>query len=483
MRAKTIPGLIAGALLLAGCSGGAAGGGAAGGGAADGGGSDPAVGNYTAITVKDPQQSAAFLAVDDLDGDGMAEIILSTLVEQTPPGPPNPLSRGALRIFRSAGGIEGPWEEEVLIGVNDLDGEPFINTPQVMDIDGDGAKDILVQTGFLTTLGGSQTWLVGPDFSERRQFAPETSRYMTGYFWHEAAQVDLDGDGLLDIVTTSAQTQDLIGNPTNPLGSPDGNEKLRVEWHRHLGAGEFAYHPIAEDLGGVFIKVHDVDADGDPDILLTQFFGPPAVPSVVWMKMRERPAPGNDYAGVWETHTIDQSIGLGYHMELVDLDHDGQIELIVDNHNHQEDPRLLDENGEQIMPGVYRFEIPADPRVSPWPKAVISETFRVTLAGSPQSQGTPGIFSVGDIDGDGLLDLAVPSDGSDKLYALRQRPDGRFIEELIVDGEKMIAMAVIADIDGDGANEIVAAKHNSVDGGTSLPPGWLKIFRYLPDAR
>lgn len=439
-------------------------------------------GSYAAHTVKDPQQSAAFLAVDDLEGDGQAEIILSTLIEQSPPGPPSPLSRGALRVFRSAHGPAGPWDEQVLISTTDIDGHPFINTPQVMDIDEDGIKDILVQTGFLTTLGGAQFWLEGPDFMARHNFAPETTRYMTGYFWHEAAQVDLDGDGRLDIVTTSAQTQDLVNNPTNPTGSPDGNEKLRVEWHRHLGGGEFDYRIIDEGVGGVFIKSHDVDRDGDPDILLTQFFGPLAEPSVLWLEMVERPAPGNEYTGVWERHTIDSTIGLGFHMEIADIDHDGAEELIVDSHNHQDDPRMVDESGEVILPGIYWFEFPDDPRaVEQWPKTTVSQTFRVTLAGSPQSQGTPGIFDVGDVDGNGRLDLVVPSDGSDTLYVFRQRADGSFLEEQVVTGEKMIAMAVAADLDGDGRDEIIAAKHNSNDGGYTLPPGWLKIFEFVAD--
>jgi hypothetical protein len=438
---------------------------------------------YEKITVKDPQQSAAFLAVDDLDGDGIKEIVLSTLIEQSPPGPPSALSRGALRIFRTAGGVEGPWTEQVVIATTSLPGFPFINTPQVLDIDGDGVKDLLVQTGFLTTLGGAHFWLKGPDYETPNYFSLQTSPITSdNYFWHESAQTDLDGDGLLDIVTTSAKTQDLINNPGNPLGSPGPMTKLKVEWYRNLGNGEFAYHLIAPDLGGVFLKLHDVDGDGDQDILLTHFFGPPALrDSLVWMEQTARPDPSNNYAGSWVTHRIDNSIGLGYHMELADLNGDGRIDLIVDSHNHQDNPALVDENGKQIPLGIYWFEIPDDPRNSTqWVKHVISENFAVSLAGSPTSQGVPGIFSVGDIDGDGRLDLAVPGDGNDKLYAFRQQADGSFIEDIIEDGEKMIAMAVIADIDGDGRNEIVAAKHNSNDGGTSLPPGFLRIYRYRP---
>ena len=443
----------------------------------------PVAGHYEAFTVKDPQQSAAFLAVDDLDGDGVKEIVLSTLIEQTPPGPPTALSRGALRIFSTETKPEGPWSERVVIATTDLDGYPFINTPQVFDVDGDGHKDLLVQTGFLTTFGGAQFWIKGPEFTQRSNFASETTKGMTGYFWHEAQQADLDGDGLLDIITTSAQTQDIVNNPTNPTGSPSAATKLKVEWHRHLGNGVFEYHLIAEDAGGVFIKLHDVDADGDQDILLTQFFGVPALrESLIWLEQTARPAADNGYQGVWARHVIDNTIGLGYHMELADINGDGRTDLVVGNHNHQDNTALVDADGRRIPIGLYWFTIPGNPREGKaWTKHVISENFRVTLAGSPTSQGVPGIFGVGDIDGDGRLDLAVPGDGNDKLYAFRQRADGRFAEELIADGEKMFGMAMVADIDGDGRNEIVAAKHNSNDGGATLPPGFLKVYRFQRD--
>ena len=229
-------------------------------------------GEYIEFTVKDPQQSAAFMAVEDLNNDGVKEIVLSTLLEVTPPGPPGALSRGALRVFSTQQGLDGPWDEQVVVEPSLLDGYPFINTPQVMDINEDGVKDILVQTGFLSTFGGTQFWLEGPEFTQRHYFSDETRWSASNFFWHESAQLDLDGDGLLDIVTTSAQTQDLL---SNPMGSPDGNELLKVEWYRQLENGEFEYHKLLDDVGGVFLKMHDVDADGDQDILLTHFFGYP----------------------------------------------------------------------------------------------------------------------------------------------------------------------------------------------------------------
>ena len=433
-------------------------------------------GEYVEFTVKDPQQSAAFMAVEDLNNDGVKEIVLSTLLEVTPPGPPGALSRGALRVFSTQQGLAGPWDEQVVVEPSLLDGYPFINTPQVMDINGDGVKDILVQTGFLSTFGGTQFWLEGPDFSQRHYFSDETRWSASNFFWHESAQLDLDGDGLLDIVTTSAQTQDLL---SNPMGSPDGNELLKVEWYRQLDNGEFEYHKLLDDVGGVFLKMHDVDADGDQDILLTHFFGYPQRPSVVWMEQLAAPSEANDYAGEWATHPIDSTIGLGYHMEIADMDLDGEVELVVGSHNHQDDPRMVTDDGDVILPGMYIYEFPDNPReLTQWPYQVVSQDFRITLAGSTSSQGTPGIFSIGDVDGNGWPDIVVPGDGNDKMWVLRQSADGQFVLETVVEGEKMIAMAVITDVDGDGSDEIVAAKHNSNDGGYTLPPGFLKIYKF-----
>lgn len=430
--------------------------------------------NWNVVTVKDPQQSAGFIDVADLNGNGKKEIVLSTLIEQGSASSPWNAA-GAMRIFHMpAAGIQGTWTEQIILPLSA--GLPFINDPQIMDVDEDGNLDLVVNQGFLQTNGGSHQWIKGPAFSQRFDFAPTTAHGNTWYVWHEARQHDLDGDGKLDIITTSAQIQDASNNNTNSINPKKG----RIEWYRHLGNGQFDHHIINDSLGGVFIKLFDIDKDGDLDIVVSQFFWGVSRPALVWLEQIAAPGVANNYQGVWEYHVIDNTTGLGYYFEFYDIDLDGEYELVYDNHNNQNNANINYGSG-VVMPELCYFKIPQNPtQSSQWPKTTIYNGFRSNLFdfGNPDSQGCPGIFSIGDVDGNGYPDIACPGDGNDTLYLFRQIPGNVFVKE-VVDIGKMFGMAKITDLDGDGKNEIVAAKHNFPEWFQILTPpaGFLKIYR------
>ena len=431
--------------------------------------------NWVVTTVKDPQQSAGFLDVKDLDGDGTMEILLSTLIEGG--GAQSPWdAQGAIRVFKSANGtVTGTWNEQVVLPLSE--NLPFINDPQVFDVDEDGHLDIIVNQGFIRTNGGSHQWIKGPDFTDRFNFSPQTTHGDNWYVWHESQQVDLDGDGKMDIITTSAQTQDASNNNNNALSSVNA----KIEWYRHLGDGDFEHYVINDTLGGVFIKLHDIDNDGDLDIVVSQFFWGTDRPALVWLENVVAPAASNNYQGEWEYHVIDNTTGLGYYFEFYDIDMDGKMDLVYDNHNNQNNNSINYNGGPTVMPGLYYFKVPANPATSSqWEKVTIYEGFRSNLFdfGNPDSQGCPGIFSIGDLDGNGYPDIACPGDGNDTLYLFRQLPDNSFQME-VIDRGKMFGMTKVVDIDGDGKLEIVAAKHNFPEVWQLLnpPAGFLKIYQ------
>lgn len=424
--------------------------------------------SWTEIPIKEEQKSAGFIDVQDVDGDGIDDVILSTLMEEGSMQN-HAETKGAVRVFsfNESVGINTDWNEEIVLNTDhDL---PFINTPQVIDVNEDGDMDIIVQQGFLKTEGGSYQWLEGPDFSQLHAFNPATAHGQTQNFWLESAQLDLDGDGKKDLLTTFSN---ISANPDDYTMADKA-----IEWYRHLGEGQFERYTINDSLGGDFIKHYDVNNDGKEDIVVAQFFKPTEDPCLLWLEQVEAPAETNSWQGVWNVHTIDATIGLGYYFEFYDIDADGQDELVAGNHNNLDNTAIVDSEGNSIESGVFYFEIPANPEtVTQWEKTVIDQHFPIDLMdmGNPASQGSPGIFSIGDIDGNGMPDVALTGDGTNDLFIIRQDLDGTFTRETLGEG-RMWGTAKIKDIDNDGQNEVVAAMHNY--------PGNILEFAFMPKGR
>ena len=167
-------------------------------------------------------------------------------------------------------------------------------------------------------------------------------------------------------------------------------------------------------------------------------------------------------------------------------------ELVVSTHNHQNKDGAL----RRIWPGgIYYFEIPGlngnpgDPKVTAnWrpmtietgnPNFVYSngaarrtdpyndpnvwaDVYAVDRRGTFYDQGSPGMVRAADITGDGRTDLVVAGDGKGRLYYYEANaPAGENLTfkraSLYSDLQSMPGDAKIADIDGDGALDIVAS--------------------------
>ena len=200
--------------------------------------------------------------------------------------------------------------------------------------------------------------------------------------------------------------------------------------------------------------LRDVDNDGDEDLILPQFFDGDAL---IWMEQTGVAGTG------WVEHRIDDTTGKGFIVELVDMNGDGQLDLLYGNHNHQD----AEVENERVM-GLYWWEFPPADLVSElddWGayQHTVHEGFEVD-GDDPAKYGAPGVFSAGDIDGDGDMDVTASGDGDLGLYLFVQQDPDTFEKVLIDYGSPNSGSQFITDLDGDGDQDIIWAIYGETDG-------------------
>lgn len=425
---------------------------------------------------------ASYLTVTDLDGDGVNEIIATS---GTGPDSDPFTINGQVAIFTWDGANPDDWTQTIL-----SDNFTFPNETAIRDMDGDGIDDIVVADQFLAqSVRGGIFYLKneGGSIDDPDNWSDMVGVYRDPncYSYHRTYFVDLDNDGDDDIVTM---------NMSGWTGWIEVDE------------GTFTPHTIGTG-GGFLFAMHDLDNDGDLDILAPQFGittslftcvvlgGPggtdPLGDSLAWFENPGTAALAADPDLAWNRYTIDNwyassnPVGKGMEVVVADIDNDGTDELVLSNHNHQN----ADGGGNRIWPsGVYYFEIPAEPTVTAnWvpvtietgdplfayssgftqfstpylDPAVDEDVYAVDRRGSYYDQGSPGMVRAGDVNGDGLVDLVVPGDGKGRLYYYEavETAGGCLTFKratLYADLQCMPAEAEIVDLDGDGDMDILA---------------------------
>ena len=393
--------------------------------------------NFIRITADDNPNKPAFVTVGDIDQDGYLDMV----VAQYGGG----LS-GNYDIYWGNGKLN-QWTKETLnIGGNN--GISFPHPVKIADVNGDGINDIVSPSGFLACLVncGNIFWLEGT--GTRNQWTKHEIVTDNDHFFFDLSLVDIDGDGINDILTNASQKAKIGGGQ---------DEKLM--WFKGTTTAdrfEKTANVISSGNGGPFPRFVDINGDGKKDIALAQFFNNniSTEGSFIWFEQIDTEN--------WTKHIIDNESGESFMLEIIDnLYNDGVRRAVGVNHVNS----TANKNGPKE--GVFIFDIPEDP-TQPWPKKDISTDIksRNPLMGN---QAAPGLFGYGDITGNGLIDLVVSGDGDSRVFWFEQNPAGTFTQRTL-DGEAGASSSSsdpfgeaggmqIVDLDGDGRNEIIVTTY------------------------
>lgn len=335
---------------------------------------------------------------------------------------------GVPDIVSGAFWYEGPdFKRRHHIGAVAAHGEYYDDFSTIpMDVNGDGRPDIITGGWWGETL----RWRENP--GEPGKDWPEHIIARTGNIETTRAW-DVDGDGELEIVPNTPRAplvvykllRDEHGKPSgrfaahklkfsgrendrqlHGLGFGDIAGKGRGDFVFRNGwleapadpyNGEWIWHPDF-DLGrlpGVPIIVADIDGDGRSELIVGQGHGY----GLAWW----RQAPGPDGRRIWTRHPIDPYSSQYHDLQWVDIDGDGQKELVTGK-RFRAHPQ--GDEGDEDAYGWYVFKWTGEG----FAKHVVD--FGPLGAG----KGLGIHFAVGDLDGDGRLDVVAPGKDGLAIY-------------------------------------------------------------------
>jgi hypothetical protein len=320
-------------------------------------------------------------AFTDINGDGKADIVSGENWYESP--------RWSKHKFRTI-----RFTENYIDNFSDLP----------LDVNGDGAMDIVSCSWFSEHI----VWMENPGKGAGMW---KEHPIETGHPIEFAFLVDLDNDG---------KARELLPQ--------FGDEKAPLSWYE-VKNGEFVKHVVSPKSYGHGIGAGDVNGDHRTDILTPKgWFEAPADPrsgdwkwhpdfsfgflgfiytmdvngdgrndivtsmahdyGVFWLEQGEN--------HTWTKHVIDDSWSQAHALTLVDLNHDGRMDILTGKrfmaHNGH-DP------GEKEPLGIYWYEYLKGPKNEiEWVKHIVDYSSR-TGAGMQ--------IPVADLDGDGDLDFAV----------------------------------------------------------------------------
>ena len=282
---------------------------------------------------------------------------------------------------------------------------------------------------------------------------PAGSYFMPQSMGNGAALLDADGDGRLDIYLADAGAMGGAAGGGHEAGSPPAHRRLFLQ-----GAdGRFRDATMGSGLEeggfGCGVAVGDVDADGRPDMLVTEYGGLRLFHNAGGGRFRDVTAASGLASTAW-----------GASAAFFDYDRDGRLDLVVANYVAFDPASLcyLGDGARDFCGPQGLARVPA----SLWHNESVAgggPRF-VDVSAAAGFAALPGAglgVLCADLDGDGWDDVFVAND-QEPNHLWINRHDGTFREEGMIRGVAVNVVGAVAanmgvacgDVDGDGLDDL-----------------------------
>jgi len=336
------------------------------------------------------------IAIGDLNGDGLLDIVASEYGDIT-----DDFEAHTCIFINSSENQNFSFESPIII-----DGDGYEGYAQVQDINGDGKLDIVTSRTNWHQLGVYLNTTQGNDVSFANKVIIED------YVDPRPAFADLNGDGMIDMVTTAYSTdrRDVyIYSNISTEENIDFNLELIVQ-----SGGEHADWPTDYDWSAYSPTLADIDGDGKLDIIVANgtcgFCSPSGISILRNTSTDSELLFEYDYSDFYQYQSNSLPVGIG----VSDLNGDGKPDLLTNDwmggisimvNSSTEGNIAL---GEQMILGIGSFPLSiatADLNMDSTPEIIVAnweaEGLRVIHNFLPVNDS--GIQ--GDLNGDGVIDI------------------------------------------------------------------------------
>jgi hypothetical protein len=310
-----------------------------------------------------------------------------------------------------------------------------------------GFPVVVISGGFLppTVSTGDLVLVNASNIAAAGAATKTVSHSKSSYFYHMVQFVDMNSDGLLDILTARA---------TFPMF---GTVKGELLWLEHPTKGQDAWgtawteHAMFEGPDAMFATA-DLNGDGKFEVIAPQFFTKKLV--VYWTT-------GTYAAGPWHNHVVDSTLDAMMGVIVADINGDGAAEIVGTNHV-----------ATASLSGIYAWEVPKDLATGTWTRHTLFNNIPTTLSGN--NQASPGLPILCHAKSPAPASekplIVLGGDGAEKVFLLEPTSTSfAYNVSEIVAWKGTAGLCACGDVDGDGWSEIFAPNWDK---------GYVQVFQF-----